>query len=177
MTFRAHRSTRRTGWHRLGVLLGAALTAALVAFHAVLFWERVRDLSIFEPLVLLEWLLAVLLVVAMLLLRKRQVSLLWGRQALAFWLLVLLLHLMAIPPAVEWFEEHSGLLLALPVSSLLVALARRALKLVARQVPRPVTPVIWRQRRRGPSRAPTEPDHPFQLFPRPPPFFESSLLG
>ena len=177
MTSSEHRSTRRAGWRRLSLLLGALLTAALVVFHAILFWERVRDLSIFEPLVLLEWLLAVLLLVAIGQLRKRRVSLLRGRQALAFWLLVLLLHLIGAPPAAEWFEEHSPLLLALPVGRLLVALAHRALKLLPRRrAARPATPVLW-QRRHRPSRAPTDPGHPFQLFPRPPPCFESSLLG
>lgn len=171
-----HRSRRGAVRHRLSLQLGALLTAVLVVFHAVLFWERVRDLSIFEPLVLLQWLLAILLIVAMRHLHNRQVSLLRGRQALAFWLLILLLHLMAVPPAAEWAEEHSGLLLALPVSYLLLALARRTLKLLPRSAPRPTSRVIW-QRRRRPSRAPTDTGHPFRVFPRPPPFLESDPIG
>jgi hypothetical protein len=171
MTFRNHQSTRASGWRRLLPVSGGLLGIALVIFHAVLFWERIRDLSIFEPLVLVEWSLAVLLVVAMLQLRKRGISLLRGRQALAFWSLVLLLHLVAAPPAVEWFEEHSALLLALPVTGLLAALARRALRKVSRHVIRVTTPVFWRRRRR-PARAPTDPGHPYQLFARPPPLFE-----
>ncbi len=176
MTSSDHRSRRGAVRHRLSLQLGTLLAAVLVVFHAVLFWERVRDLSIFEPLVLLQWLLAILLIVAMRHPHKRQVSLLRGRLALAFWLLILLLHLMAIPPAAEWAEEHSGLLLALPVSYLLLALARRTLKLLPRLAPCPTSHVIW-QRRRRPSRAPTDAQHPFQIFPRPPPSFESNPIG
>jgi hypothetical protein len=171
-----HPSTPRAGWKRLGLLVGGFATVGLVAFHGILFWERVRDLSIFEPLVLLEWLLAAFLLVAMLHLRKRGIPLLHGRRALAFWLLVLFLHVMLAPPAVEWLEEHSGLLLVIPVSGLLAALAPRALRRLSRHASRPVTPGFWRRRHR-PSRAPTDPGHPFQLFARPPPLFESSLLG
>jgi hypothetical protein len=171
MTFRNHRSTTSAGWRRLLPLSGALLSIGLVAFHAVLFWERIRDLSIFEPLVLVEWSLAVLLLVAMQQLRKRKIPLFRGRQALAFWLLVLLLHVMAAPPAVEWFEEHAGLLLALPVTGLLAMLARRALRRVSRHANQATTPVFWRRRHR-PARAPADPGHPFQLFARPPPLFE-----
>ncbi len=72
--------------------LGLAAAATLVLLHVSILWDRVAQGRLSEPGVALRWLAAVLLVVALQALRRRGVSLLWGRRALVFWLLVLLLH-------------------------------------------------------------------------------------
>lgn len=158
-------------WRRLSLFLGGPLAAGLVVFHVDLFWDRIRDRSILEPLILVQWLFAALLVGVMWHLHRRQVSLFRGRRALAFWLMVLLLHVMA-PEAVEWIDDHSALLLAIPVAPIVLMLFRSAFGLLRRS-PRPASPVsVWR-RRHPLGRAPTDPGHPRALFARPPPSFES----
>lgn len=71
---------------------GATAVVLLAVFHAVLLWERLWDLSIFRPDVALRWGSAGALLGGALWLRSRGVSLLRGRNAGVFWMLVLLLH-------------------------------------------------------------------------------------
>ncbi len=79
-------------------ILGLAVAATLVVLHVSILWDRVAQGRLAEPGVALRWLAAVVLIVALLALRRRGVSLLWGRRALVFWLLVLLLHAGAVAP-------------------------------------------------------------------------------
>jgi len=72
--------------------MGAITIAGLVVFHAVLLLERLADASIAHPQVLAQWVGALLLGAGALALRRQGSSLLSGRSALVFWLLVLLLH-------------------------------------------------------------------------------------
>jgi hypothetical protein len=81
--------------------LGLAAIASLVVLHASILWERLVNGRMGEPGVALRWLAAGVLVAALVALRRRGVSLLWGRRALVFWLLVLLLHAGAAVPQEE----------------------------------------------------------------------------
>lgn len=106
--------------------LVAGSVVALVAFHAILFWDRIASFSLFEPLVAARWLAAAVLSAAMLRLYRSSGSLLKGRRALVFWALVLLLHAAAVLPAdgivVESAVLEAALLAALPLSLAPVAL-------------------------------------------------------
>ncbi|MEO8198670.1 MAG: hypothetical protein ABI689_18300 [Thermoanaerobaculia bacterium] len=66
--------------------------AGLVVFHATLLAGRLADASIAHPEVIAQWVGAILLVAGALALRRQGSSLVSGRSALVFWLLVLLLH-------------------------------------------------------------------------------------
>ncbi|MEO7793919.1 MAG: hypothetical protein ABIV06_04035, partial [Thermoanaerobaculia bacterium] len=72
--------------------LSAVAIGALVVFHAVLFAGRIADASLAHPEVLLRWIGAILLAAGALALRRQGNSLVSGRSAVVFWLLVLLLH-------------------------------------------------------------------------------------
>jgi len=91
--------------------------AALALFHAGLFAGRVADASIAEPGVGSRWAIAALLGALALDLRRRGLPLCRGRSGLVFWLLVLLLHVGALPAAPSVPAEE--LLLALPAGTLL----------------------------------------------------------
>jgi hypothetical protein len=95
------------------------LTALLIAFHAVLLWQRVLDLSLFKPVPAIRWLATAALLIGLYRLRRRGGSPLRGRAAIVLWLLVLLLHVSfwgPLPAATSTFEDWAagGLLLALP---------------------------------------------------------------
>ncbi len=113
------------------LLRGAlSLTGGAVAlFHAGLLAERLRDLSIAEPAVLVSWLGAAVLGLLALYLRRRGLPLASGRSGLVFWLLVLLLHLGLTPtaPAILRAEQ----LLALPLELATALLASAVLLLIA----------------------------------------------
>jgi len=109
-------------------------------------------------------------------LRRRGVPLLWGRQALAFWVLVLLLHWNAAGPAAEAGAPHASgaaapLAVLLPsagaVGALLLGAVVLALAARGRATPGPRRvpgfTSAWRVRRLGPAGLPTP------LAPRPPP--------
>ena len=104
--------------HRIGRRIvawsGIATAVALILFHAVLFARRVRDLTILEPMVALQWVGALVLLAVLGLLLWKRVSLMRGRAALAFWLLVLLLHVLPAAPTAIVETQGSELLLALP---------------------------------------------------------------
>ena len=65
---------------------------ALGSFHVSLFWNRLVVGDLFDPAIALRWLAAVALVSALVLLRRRGVPLVRGRNAGIIWLLVVLLH-------------------------------------------------------------------------------------
>ena len=72
--------------------------ATLVPLHVALLWDRFSHGRLSDPEVALRWLGAAVLTVAVLALRRLGIPLLWGRRALVFWLLVLLLHAGAAAP-------------------------------------------------------------------------------
>ena len=68
------------------------LSAALVAFHVWVLGDQIWRGAIADPALLLRWLFAAGLVGAVVVLRRRGISLLWGRRAVAVWSLAVLLH-------------------------------------------------------------------------------------
>ncbi len=72
--------------------LGLVAAASLVLLHVSILWARITQGRLGEPVIALRWGAALVLLVALLALRRRGVPILWGRRALVFWLLVLLLH-------------------------------------------------------------------------------------
>ena len=110
------------------------LVATMIAFHAVLLWQRVVDLSLFRPVPAIRWLATVALLVGLYRLHRRGMSLIKGRGALVFWLLVLLLHVcFQIPLAApmesfDGLKGSAGLLLALPAISIILGLVFPAIR-------------------------------------------------
>ena len=108
----------------------------VVLYHAILLWQRVADLTLLEPAIAARWLATLLLLLGLFRLHHRGVPLIWGRKALVFWLLVLLLHVSFYGPLAEGVEanfdiERAGLMLALPATVVVVALAAVCLALLA----------------------------------------------
>lgn len=105
---------------------GALLFAYLAAFHALLLWQRILNLSLFEPVPALRWLATLALLVALFRLRHQGVSLVRGRRALVVWLLILLLHVCFWGPLSDstFAAERPSpdLLLVMPAAGALTAL-------------------------------------------------------
>ncbi len=85
-------SNKRAPLVRVVRCLAGVAIAGLVAFHLVLLAGRLADASLAHPEVLARWLGALLLGVGAWALRRQGSSLVSVRSGLAFWLLVLLLH-------------------------------------------------------------------------------------
>jgi hypothetical protein len=79
----------------------AALTAVVTVFHLQLLWRRVTDGTLGQPGVVLEWAIALLLLLVALRAHRTGISLFRGRRAMAFWLIVLLLHAVAVGPQAD----------------------------------------------------------------------------
>lgn len=125
---------------RVRQVLGLASVALLVAFHAVLFWERLADSTLFQPVPAIRWLATVALFVALYKLHRHGISMLHGRGALVFWLLVLLLHVSFWGPVTEatstcegW--SGPGLLLALPALTIILGAIFPQLRRFLAQLP------------------------------------------
>mgnify|MGYP001812835012 FL=1 len=73
----------------------------LVAYHLVLLWHRLADLSLLQPAVALRWIATVALLIGLRRMHAAGLPLVWGRRALAFWLFVLLLHVSFLGPLSE----------------------------------------------------------------------------
>jgi hypothetical protein len=101
--------------------LSTLATAGLVIFHAALLAGRLADASIAHPGVITQWVGAVVLGGGALALRRRGSSLISGRGALVFWLLVLLLHV-GFGSGITLTGEETGstheLLLLVPLAGL-----------------------------------------------------------
>lgn len=74
---------------RKGLTLIGAL---LVAFHLWLFGSQVWEGQLVDLALAARWLLAAGLVTALMQLRRRGLSMVWGRHAVALWVLAALLH-------------------------------------------------------------------------------------
>ena len=107
------------------LLSGPFVVCALVAYHLVLFWDRVADQSLFQPQVALRWLLTLVFVWVAWRFRGAGVPILRGRKALVFWLMVALLHASFVGPLAEeglgTSAEGGELSLLLVVPGILVA--------------------------------------------------------
>lgn len=123
------KSSNRVSPRRWGVRgLSPLALAGLVAFHAVLLVERFADSSIAHPEVLAQWLGALLLGAGAMALRRQGNSLVSGRSALVFWLLVLLLHVgfgTGIALTGEEIGSSRELLLLLPFAAFTLSAASR----------------------------------------------------
>ena len=101
----------------------------LVAYHLVLLWQRLADMSLLQPAVALRWIVTVALLIGLRRMHAAGLPLVWGRRALAFWLLVLLLHVSFLGPLSEkanlgadW-GTSAGLALVLPAAAPLLLLS------------------------------------------------------
>ncbi len=109
--------------------LGLVAVASLVLLHVSILWARITQGRLGEPVIALRWGAALVLLFALLALRRRGVPLLWGRRALVFWLLVLVLHAgMGVPQDTRHPIAPEQLLFVLPAAAaptclLLVVLA------------------------------------------------------
>jgi hypothetical protein len=149
--------------------LGIVVVLSLSVFHVVLFAERIRDLSILTPGVAFQWAGAGLLLVSLAFLKWKRVPLLRGKTALAFWLVVLLLHLVPAAPATTLDSGHSELLLGLPTVWLAATvLGLILLTLVRKRIARSNEPT--RTPRRFDPCASTRPGFADRILARPPPF-------
>lgn len=142
---RSGRLSRRSRPRRLlSLIAGPALVALVVLYHAFLLWQRVVDLTLLEPMVAARWLATLVLLLALYRLHHRGVSLIWGRKALVFWLLVLLLHVSFYGPLAEGVEagfdfQRAGLMLALPATVVVVSVVVFALVLLVKMLGLPAT--------------------------------------
>lgn len=145
-----------------------AAAAGLLGFHARLLISRLANGTLGHPEVALQWAAALALVVWSIRARRRGMSLLSGRRALTFWVLVLLLHAVpAMPggaPALQ--PDGSPVLLVAPFSLALLA-AATLLALLASVRWRPAI-VVGRWRPRVPVRDATA-GYGYALVPRAPP--------
>ncbi len=124
------------------LIVGAA--SVLTAFHGWLLWTRLAAGGAFDPITAVRWAGAALILVALVVLRRLGVSLVWSRQAAVVWLLVALLHVgasPAVPGSVAARGTDSGLLFAIPAASAAVLSLATLLWNVRRRaigrVPRP----------------------------------------
>lgn len=97
--FRSGSGLSRAAWR---VVRGAGVLALaiLAIFHVSLFWDRLVDGQLLDPLVAGRWLAAAGITAGLIALRRCGVSLVSGRRALVVWLLVVLLHWTARPGSV-----------------------------------------------------------------------------
>lgn len=164
------RAERTPAWLRLGRLAVSASIAAVVAYHLWLLLHRLLDTTIVELPVLSRWLASALLAGAAWALRGHRRSLLRGRAALVFWLLVLVLHLGPTPLAAT--TSHGGeLWLVLPIgaaSGLAFELLRAPVGLVSIALADPAQ-APSRPRHRAPLRPLAAGRAPALFAPRPPP--------
>lgn len=92
MTVRSEISPLRGAKRVVGALASAAVTI-LVLFHLLLLADRIARASILDPATSLRWLGAAAVLGLALVFRRSGWSLTSGRSGLAFWALILLVHL------------------------------------------------------------------------------------
>ncbi len=79
--------------------MAVAAGAALMLLHVWIFWDQLSSGRLLEAASALRWTSALALCAVLYTLRRRGVSLWWGRQAFSVWLLVALLHAWSASPA------------------------------------------------------------------------------
>jgi len=127
-----------TRWSRSRGLRWSAWAAAigLLAFHLQLLVERLADGSLGHPAVAFQWATGLILLAWLSWLHRRGVSLVSGRRALTFWVLVLLLHAVpAMPGAGDALQADGGpVLLVAPLGLALAGAAALLARLRRRQL-------------------------------------------
>src|SRR5262245_57167657 len=76
--------------------LSGALGALVVAFHVWLLAGQAWSGELWDAGLLARWILTAGVIAALLVLRRRGASVLWGRRAVAVWLFAALLHAPAV---------------------------------------------------------------------------------
>ena len=120
--------------------LSLMATGGLVVFHAALLAGRFADATIAHPGVMAQWVAAALLGVGAVALRRQGSSLVSGRSALVFWLLVLLLHIgfgTGIALTGEEIGSSRELLLLLPFAAFTISAASAATRSATGRAGRP----------------------------------------
>ena len=95
--WRSKRQVARAAW-RVCAATAIAAGAALALLHIWIFWDQLSGGRLLEGASALRWTGALILCGALGVLRRRGVSLWWGRQAFSVWLLVALLHAWSASP-------------------------------------------------------------------------------
>ncbi len=85
---------------RLSRIVVGLAGAGIGGFHLRILWTRLADGSVLDPVVAARWVTSVAIALVFIRLHRRGVSLVRGRAALVLWLLVALLHGVALVPAV-----------------------------------------------------------------------------
>ena len=85
-----------------------AAGAALALLHVWIFWDQLASGRLLEGASALRWTSAVALCAVLDALRRRGVSLWWGRQAFSVWLLVALLHAWSGSPSTSTLDLAAG---------------------------------------------------------------------
>lgn len=107
------RGLRWTAW---------AVTVGLLGFHARLLVGRLANGSLAHPEVALQWGAALVLLAWLWRARRHGISVISGRRALAFWVLVLLLHAVpAMPGGAAALQADGGPVLLVAPLGLAVA--------------------------------------------------------
>lgn len=91
--------------------------AALAAFHVWLFAGQVWSGALTDPGLIFRWLVAAGLVGGLIVLKRQGESLVWGRKAVALWVLAALLH----GPALATRIESPG---SVPIPEIVVTLTQ-----------------------------------------------------
>jgi len=131
--------------HLMRAIIGA-LSVLLTLFHLRLLWDRVADGSVLDPAVAAEWAIGLILLLGLLRLQRINASLFRGRGALTLWLLVLLLHALAVAPGdgdSRGLEVDRNLLVLAPVGVLIGFALVRAVDGIARSRPRLRRSLQW----------------------------------
>jgi hypothetical protein len=85
-----------------------AAGAALALMHVWIFWDQLSSGRLLAGAAALRWTGALILCAALDALRRRGVSLWWGRQAFSVWLLVALLHAWSASPRTSTLDQAPG---------------------------------------------------------------------
>jgi hypothetical protein len=85
-----------------------AAGAALALMHVWIFWGQLTSGRLLMGTSALRWTGALVLCAALDALRRRGVSLWWGRQAFSVWLLVALLHAWSASPSASTLDGTAG---------------------------------------------------------------------
>lgn len=97
--------------------------AALAAFHVWLFAGQVWSGALADPGLIFRWLVAAGLIGGLVVLKRQGESLVWGRKAVALWVLAALLH----GPALATRIESPG---SVPIPEIVVTLTQTVAGLV-----------------------------------------------
>jgi len=98
--------------------------AALAAFHVWLFAGQVWSGALTDPGLIFRWLVAAGLIGGLIVLKRQGESVVWGRKAVALWVLAALLH----GPALATRIESPG---SVPIPEIVVTLTQTLAGLVA----------------------------------------------